>query len=179
MAIYCGIDRAEGHHDIALIDDEGKLIGKRRIEESVDGVAELTAMLAAAGDSPDELIPVAIETPRGLLVAVLRATGRPIYPINPLAVARYRERTSVSGKKSDHVDAMALANILRTDQHLHGCCPMTRRWPARSPCWPAPIRMRYGGAPSWCKSCGPGCASTTRASLPRSPPAPARDVFFK
>src|SRR5918995_2461119 len=123
MAIYCGIDWAEGHHDIALIDDEGKLVGKRRIDESLDGVAELTAMLAGAGDSAEEPIPVAIETPRGLLVAVLRATGRPIYPINPLAVARYRQRTSVSGKKSDQVDAMALANILRTDAHLHRRLP--------------------------------------------------------
>jgi Transposase/Transposase IS116/IS110/IS902 family len=123
VAIYCGIDWAEGHHDLALIDGEGKLIGKRRIDENLDGVAELTAMLAAAGDSADEPIPVAIETPRGLLVAVLRAAGRPIYPINPLAVARYRERTSVSGKKSDHLDAMALANILRTDAHLHRMLP--------------------------------------------------------
>jgi transposase len=123
MAVYCGIDWAEGHHDIALIDGDGALIGKRRIEESLEGVAELTAMLAAAGDSAEAPIPVAIETPRGLLVAVLRASGRPIYPINPLAVARYRERTSVSGKKSDHVDAMALANILRTDAHLHRMLP--------------------------------------------------------
>src|SRR3954470_1618624 len=61
--------------------------------------------------------------PRGLLVAALRAAGRPVYPINPLAVARYRERTSVSGKKSDHLDAMALANILRTDAHLHRMLP--------------------------------------------------------
>jgi transposase len=29
----------------------------------------------------------------------------------------------VSGKKSDHVDAMALANILRTDAHLHRMLP--------------------------------------------------------
>jgi len=80
-------------------------------------------MLAAAGDSAEEPIAAAIETPRGLLVAALRAMGRPVYPINPLAVARYRERTSVSGKKSDHVDAMALANILRTDRHLHRLLP--------------------------------------------------------
>ena len=123
MAVYCGIDWAEGHHDIALVDDEGRLLAKRRINESVAGLAELGVMLAATGDSADEPIPVAIETPRGLLVAALRATGRPIYPINPLAVARYRERTSVSGKKSDHVDAMALANILRTDRHQHRLLP--------------------------------------------------------
>jgi len=123
MAVFCGVDWAEGHHDIAVIYGDGALIGKRRIEESLDGVAEFTAMLTAAGDSAEAPIPVAIETPRGLLVAVLRASGRPIYPINPLAVARYRERTSVSGKKSDHVDAMALANILRTDAHLHRMLP--------------------------------------------------------
>ena len=123
MAVYCGIDWAEGHHDIALIDGDGMLVAKRRISESIEGFAELTAMLAAAGDSAADPIPVAIETPRGLLVAVLRATGRPVYPINPLAVARYRGRTSVSGKKSDHADAMALANILRTDAHLHHTLP--------------------------------------------------------
>jgi transposase len=123
MTVFCGIDWAEGHHDIALIDEHGSLIGKRRIVESLDGLTEFTAMLAAAGDSGDEPIPVAIETPRGLLVAALRATGRPIYAINPLAVARYRERTSVSGKKSDHADAMTLANILRTDRHRHRRLP--------------------------------------------------------
>jgi transposase len=123
VAVYCGIDWAEGHHDIALVDSNGQLVAKRRISESVDGFAELTAMLAGAGDSAGDPIPVAIETPRGLLVAVLRATRRPIYPINPLAVARYRGRTSVSGKKSDHADAMALANILRTDAHLHRTLP--------------------------------------------------------
>jgi transposase len=71
------------------------------------------------GDRPDEPVPVAIETTRGLLVAALRATGRPVFAINPLAVARYRERHSVSGKKSDHGDAVVLANILRTDRHAH------------------------------------------------------------
>jgi transposase len=123
MAVFCGIDWAEGHHDVALVDGDGTLVAKRRINESLDGIAELMAMLAAAGDGREQPIPVAIETPRGLLVAVLRAAGRPIYPINPLAVARYRERTSVSGKKSDHLDAMALANILRTDAHLHRMLP--------------------------------------------------------
>jgi Transposase/Transposase IS116/IS110/IS902 family len=88
-----------------------------------DGFAELTAMLAEAGDTRQDPIPVAIETPRGLLVAALRATGRPVYPINPMAVARYRERHTVSRGKSDHADAMTLANILRTDLHIHRRLP--------------------------------------------------------
>jgi hypothetical protein len=32
-----------------------------------------------------------------------------------MAVARYRERHRVARAKSDHADAVALANILRTD----------------------------------------------------------------
>src|SRR5919109_5298372 len=48
---------------------------------------------------------------------------RPVYAINPLAVARYRERHAVSGKKSDHADAVVLANILRTDRAAHRPLP--------------------------------------------------------
>lgn len=55
------------------------------------------------------------ETARGLLIACLRTTGRKVYSINPMAVARYRERHTVARAKSDHADAVALANILRTD----------------------------------------------------------------
>ena len=99
--VYCGIDWAENHHDVALVDAESNLVAKRRIADSVAGFAELTALLADAGDSEFAPIPVAIETSRGLLVATLRATGRSVYPINPMAVARYRERYSVSRKKSD------------------------------------------------------------------------------
>jgi Transposase len=80
-------------------------------------------MLTAAGDCAVAPIPVEIETPRGLLVASLRATGRPVHAINPLAVARYRERHSVARAKSDHADAMTLANILRVDAHLHRQLP--------------------------------------------------------
>jgi transposase len=50
-----------------------------------------------------------------LWVAALRATGRVIYPINPLATSRYRARYAVSGAKSDATDAVLLANIVRTD----------------------------------------------------------------
>ena len=129
--VYCGIDWAENHHDVALVDAEGNLVAKRRIADSVAGFAELTAMLAVAGDSEEVQIPVAIETSRGLLVAALRATGRPVYPINPMAVARYRERHSVPQKKSDHVDAMTLANILRTDARRHR--PLSRQFERL--CW--------------------------------------------
>ncbi len=74
-ALYSGIDGAEDHHDIALVDDEGELAGNRRINESVEGFAELLGLFAELGARVEALIPVVIDTPRGLLVAALRASG--------------------------------------------------------------------------------------------------------
>lgn len=126
MKLFCGIDWAEAHHDVAIIDENGQLVAKKRITDDPTGLAQLVELFAEVGDIAENPIPVAIETPRGLLVASLRATGRAIYSINPLAVARYRDRHSVARAKSDHADAMTLANILRVDAHLH------RRLPADS-----------------------------------------------
>jgi transposase len=123
MPVYCGIDWATGHHDVALIDETGALLAKARITDDAPGLATLLAMLAEHGDHAADPTPVAIETSRGLLVAALRASGRPVYAINPMAAARYRERTAVTRKKSDHLDAMALAGILRTDRDMHRRLP--------------------------------------------------------
>jgi hypothetical protein len=98
-------------------------VAKTRIPDDPAGFTQLAEMLAEAGDNAESPVPIAIETPRSLLVATLRATGRPVYAINPLAVARYRERHSVARSKSDHADAMTLANILRVDAHLHRPLP--------------------------------------------------------
>ncbi|QIS23421.1 IS110 family transposase [Nocardia terpenica] len=111
---------------MAIVDRDGQLVTKKRIADDPNGFAELTRLLTDAGDTADDPIPVAIETPRGLMVAALRASGRPVFAINPMAVARYRERHSMARAKSDHADAMTLANILRVDAHMH------RRLPADS-----------------------------------------------
>jgi transposase len=123
LDVFCGIDWAEGHHDIALVDPGGKLLAHERIGDDAAGLARLLELLAGHGDSPEDPVPVAIETPRGLLVACLRATGRQVYPVNPMAVARYRDRHSVAGRKSDKGDAAVLANVLRTDRPAHRPLP--------------------------------------------------------
>ncbi|MEU1629591.1 IS110 family transposase [Streptomyces sp. NPDC020096] len=121
--IYCGIDWAERTHDVALVDDSGQLLAKRHITDDAAGYRILLDLLAEYGDTEDNPIPVAIETSRGLLVAVLRQGKRKVFAINPMAAARYRDRHSVSHKKSDPGDALVLANILRTDMHAHRPVP--------------------------------------------------------
>jgi transposase len=123
MGIWCGIDWAERHHDIALVDDAGRLVAKLRIGDDVAGFARLLELLAEHGAGPQAPVPIAMETARGLLAAALVAAGYPLYPINPMAVARYRDRYSVSRAKSDAGDAFVLANILRTDLDAHRPLP--------------------------------------------------------
>jgi transposase len=123
MTAFCGIDWAEAHHDIALIDETGRPLARRRIPDTAAGLAELLALLAEHGDCEQEPIPIAIETGRGLLVACLIGTGREVVVINPMAAARYRERTAVTRTKSDAADALMLANVLRTDRRAHRPLP--------------------------------------------------------
>ena len=49
----------------------------------------------------------------------LRDRGYQVFAVNPLAVARYRDRHQVSGVKSDAGDAKLLADLVRTDRHNH------------------------------------------------------------
>lgn len=118
-----GLVWAERTHDVALVDDSGQLLAKRHITDDAAGYKILLDLLAEYGDTEENPIPVAIETSRGLLVAVLRTGKRQVFAINPMAAARYRDRHSVSRKKSDPGDALVLANTLRTDMHAHRPLP--------------------------------------------------------
>jgi Ethanolamine utilization protein EutJ (predicted chaperonin) len=90
MSITCGIDWAEAHHDVAVIDHAGQVLARRRIDTGVKGFGELMATLAEHVKDPTA-VPLAIETDKNLIVVALQAAGLTIYPINPRAVARYRE----------------------------------------------------------------------------------------
>lgn len=62
---------------------------------------------------------IGIETDRGGWVQALIAAGYVVFAINPMQVARYRERHSTSGAKSDAGDAHVLAEIVRLDREHH------------------------------------------------------------
>ncbi len=123
MHLFCGIDWSEEHHDVAVVDDTGALRARAKVPNDAAVWGTLLALLADCGDSAEQPIPVAIERPDGLLVAGLRATGRPVFAIIPLSVSRYRDRHSLSGKKSDAGDALVLAHVLRTDLPAHRPLP--------------------------------------------------------
>ena len=83
--LFVGDDWAEDHHDIELVDDEGRLLARRRLPEGFDGIAALHALIAEhlprglgrprARTRPQALVKVGIETDRGPWVAALVAAG--------------------------------------------------------------------------------------------------------
>jgi transposase len=101
------------------MDATGRRLAKARLPEEVAGMAGLHAMIGEALGEDAEVaeVGVGIETDRGPWMAALVAAGYTVYGINPLQVARYRERHSVSGAKSDAADAHTLADMVRTDSH--------------------------------------------------------------
>jgi len=118
MTIFMGIDWAEAHHDICLLDKDGKVLTSCRIPEGLEGVARLHTLLGQHADESTDVV-VGIETDRGLLVGALLGAGYAVYAINPLSASRYRERHTTSRAKSDRADARMLADLVRTDRQHH------------------------------------------------------------
>jgi transposase len=116
--IFVGIDWAEKHHDICIIDEAGGRLAALRVPEGVEGLRRVHEALAGCADDPRS-VAVGIETDRGLFVQGLVASGYQVYAINPYAVSRYRDRHTTSHAKSDRGDAKVLADLLRTDRHNH------------------------------------------------------------
>jgi len=117
--LLVGDDWAEEHHDVELMDEAGRVLGRAKLPEGVAGIARLHAMIGEhlGEDEEEPTVVVGIETERGPWVQALIAAGYQVYAVNPLQAARYRERHSVSGAKSDTKDAHVLADMVRTDRH--------------------------------------------------------------
>ncbi len=126
--LFVGDDWAEDHHDVEIQDEAGRRVARLRLPEGIEGVTRLHALIAehAPGEWA-ELDPVqaagrvkvGIETDRGPWVAALVAAGYEVFAINPMQVARYRERHGASGAKSNAADAHVLAEIVRLDRAHH------------------------------------------------------------
>jgi hypothetical protein len=126
VELFVGVDWAEDHHDLCVMDAAGRVRAKGRVSDDLAGVVRVHDLIASAvpadvdDDEADRVgVTVGIETDRGLLVRALVASGYRVLAVNPLSVDRYRDRTRVSGAKSDPGDARVLADMVRTDAHQH------------------------------------------------------------
>jgi transposase len=139
--LFVGDDWAEEHHDVEVQDETGRVLGRARLPEGVDGIARLHALLGKhLGDDDELAVAVGIETDRGPWVQALIAAGYEVFAINPLRVARYRESHRVSGAKDDTADAHALAEMVRTMRDQLRPVAATAPRPVRSRSSPGPTK---------------------------------------
>jgi transposase len=119
--LFIGDDWAEAHHDIEIVEGDGRRLTRRRLPEGIEGLSALHALIAdhLPDDADPEQVLIGIETDRGPWVQALIASGYTVYSINPLQVARYRERHGTAGAKSDPGDAHTLAELVRLDRAHH------------------------------------------------------------
>jgi transposase len=119
--LFVGDDWAEDHHDVEVVDDDGRRLGKKRFPEGASGLSGLHALIAdhLPEDADPADVVIGIETDRGPWVQALVAAGYTVYAVNPLQAARYRERHGTSGAKSDPGDAHVLAELVRLDREHH------------------------------------------------------------
>lgn len=109
-SVFAGFDWASRHHDIVVVDREGRIVEDFRIEETAEGWEQFAEKLR-----PYPGLAVAIETSSGAVVERLLAAGCDVFPVNPKAAKRYRERKAPSGLKTDRLDAWSLADALRME----------------------------------------------------------------
>ena len=172
MSVFCGIDWAEGHHDIAIIDDRGALLAKKRISETVEGFSALTQLLTSRGNSQEAPVPVAIETRAG-------CWSLPWWEPAGRSMPSTRWRSPATGNATrPHAASpttptpccwptFCAPTATSTDR-----CLTTRSCRKRSPCWPAPTKTRPGDGPKPCKRSARSSASSIPASSPHSPTTP-------
>lgn len=111
-AHFAALDWARDHHDVVVVDRLGAIAAEFRFAHSAAGWAEFSQKM-----QPFVGAPVTLETSSGPAVDQLLQRGWTLYPVNPKAAERYRERKMPSGNKADRPDAWSLADALRTDGH--------------------------------------------------------------
>jgi transposase len=123
---YAGFDWAKDHHDVVVVDRLGAIVAEFQFKHSRDGWKQFADKIKSY-----PALALAIETSQGAAIDQLLQCDCVVYPLNPLAAKRYRERKSPSGNKTDRADAWAFADALRVDGHgwtaLKALDPLTQQ----------------------------------------------------
>ena len=116
--LLVGIDQSQKKHDVCLMNELGRQLARFAIPHDAQGFQRLHEERQRIQVLPQDCL-VALESGHSLLVDYLLDQHYRVYVIPGKAVDRYRDRHRQSRSASDKSDAVVLAEVLRTDRHLH------------------------------------------------------------
>ncbi len=115
-AMFVGIDLGSQTHAVCVVDADGNVVDRQRVEHGGAAIDQMLAWLEEQiAPTTPQSVGVALEAPRGAMIDALLERGYALFSINPKQLDRFRDRYSVAGAKDDGRDAYVLAASLRTD----------------------------------------------------------------
>jgi transposase len=117
VQLFAGLDWAKNKHDVVAVNAAGRRVLDLTIEDTAEGWSTLHDRLTRQVGPNLAAVAVAVETNNGPAVERLLNLGCRVFPMNPKAAARYRDRKAPSGGRNDRLDAWSFADGLRTDGH--------------------------------------------------------------
>lgn len=111
LAALIGLDWADDHHDISLQETGSDTIERRIVSHTPEALGEWMAELRLRfGNRP---VGICVELSRGPLIhALMEYDFIVLFPVNPVALSRFRKAFAPSGAKDDPTDADLLLEIL-------------------------------------------------------------------
>ncbi len=112
LAAYIGLDWADRTHAVCLETADGSVMEEFELEQTPEVIHGWASGLRERfGGQP---VGIAIEQTKGALIhALMMYEFIGLYPINPKALARYRDALAVSGAKDDPSDARLLKDFFK------------------------------------------------------------------
>src|SRR5687768_7577952 len=108
---YIGIDWADKTHFVSLRGADRQELERYKLEHKPEVIAQWVSNLQQR--FPGRRVAVALEQSRGpLIYALMSYEFLVLYPVNPKALAKYREAFYVSGAKDDPVDGDLLLELV-------------------------------------------------------------------
>src|SRR5258708_8974161 len=98
MRLFAGDDWAEDHHDVELMNEQGRVLARKRLPEGVAGMARLHELIGEqlGEDTDDAEVIIGTETDRGPWGSPLVAAGDTGYGVNPPQASPPPSRPSTS-----------------------------------------------------------------------------------